>query len=96
MSLCGGAKCRNCGCDDIDLLEFNHKDGNGCKEWRLTKGVPIVDRILTLKRKTDDLEVLCRVCNALDFLERKKKGSGAKFKIIYEDYTGKIAQKISG
>ena len=79
----GEPKCRNCGCDEIDFLEFNHMRGDGCKEWRANKGNSMMDRILTFKRKTDDLEILCRVCNALDFLERKNKKSAKNFKITW-------------
>ena len=31
----GGAKCHNCGIEDIDLLQFGHKNGNGNVHRRL-------------------------------------------------------------
>lgn len=64
------AKCVRCGCDDWRLLEVNHKNGGGRKElgihshafqWAVVMG----------RRKTDDLEILCRPCNAIHYLERK-------------------------
>lgn len=89
----GGAICRRCGCDEISFLEFNHKEGNGCKEHRANNGTSIMDRILTKKRNTEDLECLCRVCNALDYLERKNPDSASKYMITY---TGKKAELING
>jgi hypothetical protein len=83
MRMIGEVKCCRCGCDEIDFLEVNHKNGGGCKEWRENKG-RITDRILMGKRNTDGLEILCRVCNALDFLERKNKEASEKYKIYWE------------
>lgn len=64
--------CVRCGCDDIRFLEINHKNGGGTKEiqggklvnefyWNIYKG----------RRKTTDLEILCRVCNSWHYLELK-------------------------
>lgn len=65
--------CENCGCDDFRLLEINHKNGGGTKDlgrygrrtnqfvWDIYKGI----------RKIDDLNLLCRVCNAKHYLELK-------------------------
>lgn len=79
----GEVRCVHCGCDDVDFLEFNHKNGGGCKEWRETGGTPIMDQVLTNKRVVDDLEILCRVCNARDYLERKYPNKPHKFLVIY-------------
>jgi hypothetical protein len=84
LNLAGGVKCVRCGCDVLDYLEFNHIKGNGCKDWRENKGIAMMDRILTKKRDTDDLEVLCRVCNALEFLERKNDKHKGRFSIIWK------------
>jgi hypothetical protein len=75
-----------CGCDELDFLEFNHIDGGGCKECRdsITYS-SMVDKLLTGKRKPEGLEILCRVCNALDFLNRKNIESSKKFKIIWQN-----------
>lgn len=79
----GGATCRNCGCTELHALEFNHKNGNGSKEHRENGRVAMVDRVLTGKRDTDDLEVLCRICNALDHIERKLPHVKGKFKVTW-------------
>ena len=83
FDLVGGAKCVRCGCDELDFLEFNHIGGNGCAEWRESNGTAMMDRILTFKRATDDLEVLCRICNALDYLERKNPEAAKGYSIEY-------------
>lgn len=62
--------CIKCGCNDIRLLEVNHKNGGGSREQRKKKGVIYWD-ITTLRRGTNDLEILCRICNARHYLEKK-------------------------
>lgn len=83
MILLGGAICRNCGCNELDFLEFNHINGNGCKEHRESACKPMADRILSKNRDTSDLEILCRVCNALDYLRRKDEIKAKGFKITW-------------
>ncbi len=83
LRLIGDAKCKRCGCDELDYLEFNHKDGNGCQEWRKNT-MSLVDRILSKKRDINDLEILCRVCNALEFLERKNNNHRGRFTIVWK------------
>jgi hypothetical protein len=66
--------CVSCGCDDMRLLEVNHKNGGGGKEMGkgiANKSMTFYRDITMLRRKTDDLEVLCRVCNAKHYLELK-------------------------
>ncbi len=64
--------CTSCGCDDRRLLEINHKDGGGGKEMAKGKASMTFYRdIAMLRRPVDDLEILCRVCNALHYLETK-------------------------
>ena len=84
LNLVGIAKCIRCGCDEIDFLEFNHKGGGGCKEYKQGARISIMEKILTQKRNTDDLEILCRVCNALDFLERKNQVASKGFSIKWK------------
>ncbi len=65
-------ECVNCGCDDIRLLEVNHKNGGGGKEMGKGRNATAFYRdIIALRRPTDDLEILCRVCNAKHYLESK-------------------------
>ncbi len=64
--------CVRCGCNDIRLLEINHKNGGGNKETKKgKKSSKLRNDILNGKRKTDDLELLCRVCNSRHWLELK-------------------------
>jgi len=77
-----GGKCTNCGCDDYDALEINHKNGDGAQEraqrgrkaWHLD--------ILKGRRYTDDLEIMCRVCNNHHYLVTVK-GLTDKWTITY-------------
>ena len=85
MELVGGAICVRCGCDELHALEFNHTNGGGASEHRENNNVPIMDRILTMKRNVDDLEILCRVCNSLDHLERKIPEIKGRYRIEYND-----------
>ncbi|MDD4877201.1 MAG: hypothetical protein PHQ86_08775 [Dehalococcoidales bacterium] len=66
----GIVKCVQCGCDDVRLLEINHKNGGGNKEM-IGKRSHFIKSILDGKRQIDDLEILCRVCNARHYLETK-------------------------
>lgn len=79
----GEVKCKRCGCDEVQFLEFNHIEGNGCKEWRKNGRVATMEMILSKKRGIEGLEILCRVCNSLDYLERKNKNSSLRYKIIW-------------
>ena len=78
----GKPVCVRCGCDDIRLLEINHINGGGSKEKKGGKGADFCFKIKQGKRKTDDLNVLCRVCNAWHALELKY--GKLPFKIKYE------------
>ncbi len=72
LKVIGGGKieCVRCGCNDQRLIEINHKNGGGGKELKGKSHKFYID-IARLRRKTDDLELLCRVCNAVHFLETK-------------------------
>lgn len=62
--------CVRCGCDDPRILEINHKNGGGGIELR-SKGTQLYHDIASGKRSTEDLELLCKPCNAIHYLERK-------------------------
>lgn len=64
----GAIACVRCGCDRPELLEINHKNGGGRKDL---VGKWFYRAIVKLERKTDDLELLCRPCNAIHYLESK-------------------------
>ena len=69
-------KCAMCGCDDTRFLEVNHIKGGGRKEQQgfkdedHTSSQNIIMLIHTSKRGVEDLNLLCRVCNSIDHLER--------------------------
>lgn len=60
--------CVRCGCDRPELLEINHKNGGGRKDL---VGKWFHRALVRLERNTDDLELLCRPCNAIHYLEMK-------------------------
>ena len=60
--------------DVVSILEINHRDGGGYKEYGPRKQNPSTKfyrEVVKGSRKTDDLNILCRVCNALHFVETK-------------------------
>jgi transcription elongation factor Elf1 len=64
--------CIRCGCDDIRLLEINHKNGGGKRNLEAgTMSRKFHKNILNGNRSTNDLELLCRPCNAVHYLELK-------------------------
>jgi len=78
-----GGKCVNCGCDNPNALEMNHINGGGSKEYRERHGAlqkTLYYEILNGKR--NDIELTCKICNALHYLV-KIKGLENKWTIIY-------------
>ena len=75
--------CCNCGCDYFPFLEINHIHGGGNKEYKVLKGENVYALVLRGKRKKEDLNILCRVCNSLHFLEMKDKNASKNFKISW-------------
>lgn len=72
--ICGSIhpKCVRCGCDDSRLLEINHKNGGGNLELQKGKRSNQFYRAIAKGlRPTDDLELLCKPCNAVHALELK-------------------------
>ena len=66
----GVLECKRCGCDQEPLLEINHINGGGGKEHKAT-GNRFYREIARLRRGVDDLELLCKPCNAVHALELK-------------------------
>lgn len=63
-------KCVNCGCDFLPILEVNHKNGEGSKEYKkVGSAIGLFRNIVKGVRPTDDLEVLCEVCNRLHYVK---------------------------
>lgn len=69
----GVIQCSNCDCKDLDLIDINHKDGGGGEEVRRTgmTGIKLYKAIITGRRKTDDLNLLCKACNWIHYLKLK-------------------------
>jgi len=65
-------KCVMCGCENIDALTINHNDSNGSKD-REENTRSIIDRIVDGSRKTDDLSIMCYMCN-WNFYQKYKFG----------------------
>ena len=75
-----GGKCVNCGCTIPEALEINHKDGGGRKEYHSgsagDRQKDMLFAILNESRSTNDLELRCKVCNILHYVESIKKLPG--------------------
>ena len=72
MEKLGGAICQNCGCDDIRILEINHKNGGGHQERKgknTRTNATLLTEILYDKVPTEDYNVLCKVCNIQHYVE---------------------------
>jgi hypothetical protein len=83
----GGVRCVRCGCSELAALEINHINGGGHREQVETRRIGYVLHcdIVAGRRKTDDLNVLCRVCNAVDYLERKYPEMKGMWVIIWRN-----------
>ena len=61
-----------CGLSDYRVLQINHKNGGGSREYRALRGRIdiLIDTILSGIRSSDDLELRCANCNVLFEYER--------------------------
>jgi hypothetical protein len=64
----GVIKCVNCGCTNPRFIEINHKNGGGIKDIR-PDPMKFYYSIKKLERHIDDLELTCRICNTLHYME---------------------------
>jgi len=82
LSIIGNGKleCVRCGCNILSFLEINHKNGGGTTETRKL-GSHLVHNIVKGSRKIEDLELLCKPCNAIHALELKH--SNVPLKVIF-------------
>ena len=79
-------KCVRCGCDDIKLLEINHIKGGGTKEYKLgINSAVLINNILNGSRGVDDLELLCRPCNSIHYLELKYPKIKGMLKVVWNN-----------
>lgn len=67
----GDLRCTNCHCDFYPILEINHKNGGGCQERKGKSNNSLHRDIIAGRRPIEDLEVVCRVCNALHYVQLK-------------------------
>lgn len=77
-------KCVYCGCDDMRLLEINHKNGGGRQEELKPLYHSIVYAITTGHRSIADLEIVCRPHNAWHFLKLKYGDLANRFTIVWK------------
>lgn len=68
----GKLKCARCGCDKIEFLEVNHQNGGGAQEYKHGgNNKKMYAMIVSGERGTEDLNILCKPCNNLHYLELK-------------------------
>ena len=87
LEMVGGPRCVNCGCTDPRALEINHKNGGGGKQAREAKarhtGLHLTRLILSGKLNPADFDVRCRLCNALDYLERTYPALKGRWTVLW-------------
>ncbi len=77
----GDLRCVRCLCDRPPLLEINHKNGGGGQEMKGV-GHKFYRDIALMRRTVEDLELLCKPCNAVHALELKH--GPLPFRVIWE------------
>lgn len=77
-------KCVRCGCDRFEFLEINHKNGGGAQERKNngSSNMTFYSLILKGERSTTDLEILCKPCNSIHYLELKS-GESLPYKLTW-------------
>jgi hypothetical protein len=79
----GNIACSNCGCKDLRILEINHLNGRKRDEMKFGK-IPTAAfyrNIVKGRRKINDLNILCKICNWAYFV-KKKYGINFEIKVI--------------
>lgn len=76
LDFLGGPSCVNCSCDVYALLEINHRNGGGGKHIREKGVLRVLYDILSGRLPKKDVEVTCRVCNALHYVVEILKVKG--------------------
>lgn len=71
-----GGKCQNCDIEDPRVLQINHINGGGVKEFREKGCQQLYKDILSGKRKTNDIELLCANCNVIYEYEQGRRYCG--------------------
>lgn len=78
----GNLRCSNCACSEVSLLEINHLKGGGRHEFGKYKE-GFYRRIASGQRPVDDLNLLCKVCNALHAVHLNKPQLAKRFTITW-------------
>jgi hypothetical protein len=79
-------KCCSCGCKIMEILEINHINGEGRAEMKYRykhRNIHFLKDIVLGVRKIDDLEIRCKICNILHYVETVQGIRG--FTVKYED-----------
>ena len=61
-----GGRCNECGTNDLSLLTIDHINNDGSQDRKNNVGMagtPLYFKIVSGKRKLDDIQVLCFNCN---------------------------------
>ena len=69
MDCLGGRRCANCGCNDFSVLEINHINGGGRKALKVKQNRQLYRDIMNDRVDLREYNVLCRICNALHYVE---------------------------
>jgi hypothetical protein len=69
MQKLGGSLCATCGCNEVAILEINHIHSGGRKQLRTTQNRQLYRAIINDKVELTEYNVLCRVCNALHYVQ---------------------------
>ena len=72
----GGRCCANCGCSEFSILEVNHINGGGRAERKAKSYRQLYRDISNGKVDAKEYNVLCRVCNALHYVQDILRVSG--------------------
>jgi hypothetical protein len=94
----GGPRCVRCGCTDIRLLDVNHIGGVNANEDR-RHGTRFYEAILSGVVSSAGLNVLCRPCNILDYVERKWPELAGTYALSWtpngREFTAETAKVVS-
>lgn len=78
--------CNDCGCTNIDILEINHKVPIG-RAWHehyiASSGSELVSDIVKGRQKSNNFNLLCKICNIIHGLKYKNLDAYKDFKVIY-------------
>jgi|GEM_PF-1666878 len=79
----GPVVCVRCGCDDLRVLQVNHKLGGGNREAKAVKGglMRLYLDVYQKRRGVDDLEILCQPCNHVHAVELRCPDLVGRFKV---------------